>query len=447
MGIYSEKQLPWYIDPQNVTGLASNRNTGVDATHPIANDGERQRRVGRYPDWSGGAYNIHYLSDVPANDPVVFNGYRRPGSTIFVSGNGTRGLGKATLYTGTVDALVARDRTGTPQHSWEVTSGALPTSWTASSLLKKRIRFITGANVGATTWPMLELSTKKAKLCAVITALGSSPNVTFPSAQVTPSLADQFVVESLVAINNFSMYIASEDDRTVNTATNGIWLDSLDIGAGAMKAVGEDVPCFYGCILHHNNQNNIGDNGRGYTTAMSCYHMTDNGFGIVTVARGGVYRFYGGFTDQFLVVRDMAYLQTSSDFMVQGQQVQISGRVVNTGGLAVFGATGPGVLLIDIGELQNESNLWGDGNSGVGLASGTNEAHYNSGNVPTITGSTGDFSVGGRTTAEAYDPLIGNWTAPIACTWANLVAALPTGFGGSAMDYLSGGKIVKGVSV
>lgn len=40
-------QASWYLDEANATGLASDENTGADATHPLLTGAEFERRVGR----------------------------------------------------------------------------------------------------------------------------------------------------------------------------------------------------------------------------------------------------------------------------------------------------------------------------------------------------------------------------------------------------------------
>ncbi len=42
-------QATWYIDEANATGLASDENTGADATHPLRTGDEFERRLGRRP--------------------------------------------------------------------------------------------------------------------------------------------------------------------------------------------------------------------------------------------------------------------------------------------------------------------------------------------------------------------------------------------------------------
>jgi hypothetical protein len=70
----SWKQATWFIDPQNVTGLASNRNSGLDSTHPLLTFGEILSRWGTStPLLSGFAScTITFLSGhLDTTDPVI----------------------------------------------------------------------------------------------------------------------------------------------------------------------------------------------------------------------------------------------------------------------------------------------------------------------------------------------------------------------------------------
>ena len=88
--------------------------------------------------------------------------------------------------------------------------------------------------------------------------------------------------------------------------------------------------------------------------------------------------------------------------------------------------------------------MWGTAAAGSGVAaSGGNTLFYDT-NAPGVAKNAGtDFTIDGLGTASSYDRATGAWTAAIATSYANLAAATPAGFGGSALDPHSRGGLVK----
>ena len=86
---------------------------------------------------------------------------------------------------------------------------------------------------------------------------------------------------------------------------------------------------------------------------------------------------------------------------------------------------------------MNNGQIWGSGHAGHGLAfDGNSVLSYPIGTYPVITGTLGDFRLGPSLTTDTkgvfIDGISGSTSLPISCTWANLAAAQPTGFGGNA---------------
>jgi hypothetical protein len=85
----------------------------------------------------------------------------------------------------------------------------------------------------------------------------------------------------------------------------------------------------------------------------------------------------------------------------------------------------------------NGGQIWGSGSAGHGLAFDTNAVlSYVAGTFPTIAGARGDFRLGPSLTSDAMgvfvDGVSGAMSLPLSCSWTNLAALQPLGFGGNA---------------
>jgi hypothetical protein len=87
--------------------------------------------------------------------------------------------------------------------------------------------------------------------------------------------------------------------------------------------------------------------------------------------------------------------------------------------------------------------MWGTTAAGTGVACSGNVLSYDT-NAPGVLQNAGtNFTVDGLATAASFDRATAVWTPGIATSYANIAAATPGGFGGSALDPHSGGGLVK----
>jgi hypothetical protein len=438
------QQRTWYIDP--LTG--NDGNNGITSTTALKTDAERQRRMGFLPVWSNGTYHLFYLNDLPASDPFVLQGFRMANAFIFVHGNSVAGNGKTSLFTGTLDGLVVRNRTSTPQHSWELTCNALATTWLDAGLVSARLRLTSGSNAGATSWPMLDLGAKAAKCCNFITKLGDAPNTSLPIAEITPAIGDSFVVEELTQMANGVVNLTSFENGSFNTSGQiGVCFESLNLGTVNWQNRSKDRVAYYGCVTRCEGANK----GNQTVTCDAVFFISCKctGASQFLVPSRGIYAFYGGYANILMTFDSGAIAEFNRDFMVQGNRITAVGvgAQISANGLAVFGSSGPAIRFDGVFRMVVLGPLWGDGNVGVGLAVGSNEIHLASGfslaNL-TMTGADGDFSLGGLTNVRAFDDTLPGWTSPRSTTWANLALAVAGGgFGGQVMHQPSGGRIVQ----
>lgn len=437
-------QTTWFI-----SDAGSREATGADAAHPIP-EIERQFRMGPNPTWNASEYHIYNLTDLAAAN---YAGFLQPGGTVSVHGSATAGVGQSVLFptvgTAQIDSLVALNRTSTPQHSWEPTCNAIASTWAAASLIGSRWRNTTGTHVGAIAWPTLQLTGKAAKICQMVTALGATPwaTVGVVASAVTPVVSEQFVIERLTRIDNFSMRIDQGQHPTA-FSDFPIWVDSLDIGSsGGFRCGGSSTYIFHGCVMRWPG-NTISRQTTGTLVCIACRNTVTGAtptHTVVSLARGCVNVFYGGYSDSQFLISEGALVEFGIDFMVEGSNMIVRGEIDGSGGFAVFNSPSTGVSLTQAGTIENASTIWGDGNTGVGLVVQDGKINYPV-SIPSssfsITGAGGDFSIGGKTSLHSFDDAQGLVREPIACTWAQFQAAVSAGgFGGNAFDPERGGKI------
>jgi len=396
---YYMRQPKWYMDPQNATTFANNSNSGVDAAHPIRDDDERVRRMGIGPYWNAGAYDIYYLSDVPANQEVRFDGDRASNSSIRIHGSATAGQGQSTIYSGTINTLTPLNRA--TNQPYEIVSNGLATTWSAAGALNHRIRMTSGV-AGAKAWPIKDLGSKRAR----ISQFTQANNYVVPFASSTtsaiPSASNTFVVEKLTAIPNFHWSITASDDFSVNFGTSyePNVIESLDIGAGNLTLTGSDWITFDGCEVRMYSDNP--------THAMSlkfvgCGFRQEIFFAATLNSPIAVYGGYG--QGQFLFIEDSGGTPIfDTDFMMQGGYIlSHSPRGCVLANVAVFDSPSHGIQVHRYGRVSTTgtadanssgANWWGSGNAQYGLSIGS-EARIGGGpTAGTITGAAGDVVIG-----------------------------------------------------
>ncbi len=460
-----KRQLNWFIDPSN--GAASDENDGATAGAPLATGAEAVRRWGK-TDWFAGDYHVRVISNIASPDYLAFFGARvmvPGGSTtakIFLHGSATNGQGKSTLYTGSITTLVTLTRTASPQHSWEFTDTAIPTSWTASGLISDlnntapRLRMTSGASSGAFGWPMADLTGKAAKISALMSAQTAFATGTgLVVSNKTPAAADTFVVEDLVKIGSLTLAITATDwtaigDLTPNGTGPYFVIESLAIGQTELIITPGDRYDFVGCF----DETSFSSSKLGRINRIGC-----TSHNVQVVCTPSLEAFYGGWASHQVQVAGRG--EFGYDFMIQGSigttgfLVSQTGfaQVVNpagTAGLAVFGSTGPGIKVERGGTLSTRDTffkIWGDTNVyGIDVRPG---GQFVSSSATfagcTITGTSGDVSIKGVGTALAFDPSAtppGYVATPRTLSWANLAATVASaGFGGIVTDPTYGAFI------
>lgn len=407
-------QTDWFIDD-----AGSREATGADAGHPIP-EIERRFRMGATPEWNDTAtgYHLRYLTDTAT---VVIQGRRDPASVIFIHGSATNGAGQSTTYSGNIDALTTLNRlTNTP---WEITSNAIPTSWTASSLVNGRIRRVSD---GMTGWAIKDLGTKKARcseFCAPATFTVGGFTGAPGTAIGTPVAADAFVVERLTKINKLYIHVPPSQ-RTTNLF-NGVIVDSIDVGSQGLFSSAGDYVSLIACLV----QFGLGAGGFLSTAFLNGCRINQ----VFTPIGGGGIGITGGYTSAALLLNPTVGSSSLRRFMVQGGALNFCGVGGNDVGgwlaqigLGAFDCASAFNIFGQQGICLNSSlgaALWGSGNtSSVSIRAGG--SMMVDGPVAQAThfpiAATNDVAMGGKFSVPAFDSTTCLYTPPRTLTWPHI---------------------------
>ncbi len=152
----AQAQTAWFVDPQNVSGTASDENTGLDATHAILTKAEMMRRWGYTwsPDLDGIIVNVQYLSadtlgDGSGHDPGLFTPNLKRGAQL-------RHFAAlpAAGFTGTINVATPKSRAGNQalNCSFVTTTGAVGAGMLLVNTTRGNSRAFARVNTGGGVW-------------------------------------------------------------------------------------------------------------------------------------------------------------------------------------------------------------------------------------------------------------------------------------------------------
>jgi hypothetical protein len=451
-------QPTWIMDGSNSSTTASDENDGLTAATPLLTDLERQRRMGPAPVWTQLEYHLRYISDITY---VQLNGVL-DNSTVFLHGSMTDGQGQSTLYSGTIDALVAQNpATNTP---YQITSNGIPVSWTASSLIETgptnaRVR-VTSNTVGATGFAVFDQGAKQARWTEVMAA------VTFTAPYVnnftSPALVNgsTFVVEKLTDIKYFHMGLFGRGISGTG-AVGTVVAESLRFGAsGATNGLDlhQSGVSFItsGCILI----SPIGTfgSGPGNITARSTWFCATTVGGSIFPPTFGAFVYAGGGTDAVCNFHgpsavNVGTAQVRNNFMVQNGAFRIESGNVTFLSLAVFDPAAGFQVGVQVDGPQSSANFlvnaphWGGGTVRAPVyawfMSNNATVYYVNLTGETLVGSIVDIQFGAQgPQSPAFDVATSTYTALRTRSFVNLAATVAAGgFGGSIKDPVGGAYV------
>lgn len=183
-----QTQATWSVDESNVTGLASDENTGADDTHPLLTLEELLRRLGR---WSAtSSVTVRWLSDT-TRSTVNLNG-------ISAGGLPAGGTAPSIFFLGVPTVLRSGTLTGATDAPWTVADSSLPTSWSASGLLSTSsgVRMIRKTDGTKHAILGYELVAKTAR-CSPTTGYSNAASATVGTSAASFTNGDAYEVISL----------------------------------------------------------------------------------------------------------------------------------------------------------------------------------------------------------------------------------------------------------
>lgn len=214
----------WFVDPANVTNLASDDNDGLSALTPLHTAEELQRRVGKLGRTlnGGNPVTVNLMSST-AN--LSFMGVKG-----FISVVGTR----TQVFAGTLTSFVALNRNaGTPNL---IQAAGLAGTWTALGGVANRIRLTSGATLG-TAFIMVDDggANHQAETTPFVDANGNSFN---------PAGTENFVVETMSIISSIVTDGVGQLELVVNVTDSQITNVTGAAAAGEIAISGCKVTSF-----------------------------------------------------------------------------------------------------------------------------------------------------------------------------------------------------------
>lgn len=438
-------QATWFIDPANSTGLASDLNSGIDATHPVLTyNGGVVAKWGTTRPTLVQNTSITWMSDAPADasDPVVclpvISGIGS-GNGVVVTLQGVLGAAQ-TLHTGALAGVVAKNRPAKQLLEADLGFAAPIGSLVQNTMAGKSSYAWVYQNVAGTVFSLTEPMAP--------TVLPFNDSVFTPVD--TWANGDTFTVFSPVKVN------------LVETQPSEIVSYNLGLGFPVplqvvhIAQVGADGPTEDGyeiggntIFIESSSNSQLEIQPSASATVMGCVNvfLTSGVFGVPNATISMIVA--GAIISPFGSIASISTLDY--DIIVDGQFCVVPAGSAQF--LTVFGQVflqAGTFLVVDrstasfpnaaFATPSGMSVLWGSGNLDV---AGSARLIYNSGagqaTAIFINGPTGIF-INGQTSASSYDAATHAWAGPIALTAANLDAAFPAGFGGLAIN-VGGGSI------
>lgn len=389
---------------------------------------------------TGGMLTVNLLANIPSSDPIDTSLFRlAPDSNLLIKGT------VSAKRTGSVTTATALSRA--TSQAWQIADTALGTvnAWTAD--LNERVRITSGAHAGAMFFVAKDLGSKIARISApVIPAAPGLAGYTSPTVS-SISNGDPYQVDTLTQCYLGTVALMGRSDGASATHPGRVFFQDLHfMSSGSSIVVQQCVSIgFIGCRIDPG----VSCSNAAQPFFTDCYingcsaqqsSMAINAGLVTTVASADA----GG--------------QIAADFdaLFQGAFVES----INGSNLYIGAAAGAGIGVFDspidaitlggadgpVGAMAVTGTVYGLGNAGVGVkVQPGSRMLWDGTNVPSVTGTGGDFSLAGATQARGWDEANGRYTAgTIASTWANLNAAVGGGgFGGAAFCVNANACITK----
>lgn len=425
-----------YVDPVN--GI--DHNDGYTSVTAIKTNVELATRLSAFPITTN--FDVYYLSYPPSSDPLRLN------LRVEISSAGKpivnfHAPALSTKTSGTFSAVTTRTRsTNTP---WKVTDGVVNTT-TDPDL---RIRISGGARVNARAWVAKSTGSGERR-----TSEWGQYDVSVGGTTVTPQVGDPYVIEQVSGTNKTLpidyIRVQGGSESLAFLSPPMVTFDSFDFdsalagGEFPIENLGGVILNLLNCRFVNftvtiNTKPTSASSGRAYTYFLNC-NVREAFFAEGTGTSGIENNFVdGGLVTAALTAVRAGGVIVDFDCLAQGAAFgAFDGGHMKIGSAGVmdtpsFGGVGAAFEAQD-GLIRVQNTFYGYGGALWGVSAVANtrgveardggSVRYDDSTKLTVTGAAGDFSVGGQSSANAFNAAAGTWTAPIACTWANLSVSL-----------------------
>jgi hypothetical protein len=369
-------QANLYLDPVN----GSDGRSGISSGSAWKTGSKLAQAIGDAPVNTTLAINL--LSDVPIGDRIVVPPVGVDGFLKYI-GTAT------TLRTSTATAGTAGP-TNTTQTRAQFIDSSIVSSWSnagagSTSLIGKRIRITSGARAGAIGWLIKDAGSKTA-LTPRMLAVSLTDPIPVQFTAVAQASGDPYVVEDLTSIHeiDFSKPMSTHLGRIVKCAFYGVKFPVGEATPIVPGAYGNPTVAFIGCDL-------------GIVGGVLFSHACVHSYGYLVP---GSYALLNGcWIDQYLYYEHGAYVALQQGSVAQAANIIGEGGHLYADDVGIFDCTGHGLETRVGGRVQAPGLIWGNANSGRGIAAGAQSGVAYS-TKPSVTGTLGDTIVGG--TAKAY---------------------------------------------
>lgn len=400
---------------------------------------------------------VHILSTLPTTDPINLDCILGQDVVIrYVGGVNT------TLTTGTLTGVTVADPS--TNQPFELIDTSLVGTWT--DYIGKRVRITTaGSRLNTIMWVAKDLGSTTARVSwpavpaefdpTAVTTYGDTAVFLIDNYPKVPQVGDTYAIEELFQVTMGSILIRGMGPDVE------FWFPAMAFSQLEFMGIGifsPELPSGFFYLSSVKCGNQFSSRVVEETYFANCYFPTGifgEGASFLTQITGGL---VGAAVGSSGICGNGGRLQLNNDVMIQGASVR--GTNVAIQSACVFDAaqsltsSGSGV---DVGKLQLHTSqefdipsggmglgrtqtlqhdasirLWGSGNAAYGLnVSSGCSFYYVSTSVPTITGASGDFSIGAGTTSHALADSA--YSGPIANSWANFILPITSaGFEGNA---------------
>jgi len=401
---------------------------------------------------------IHLETDFPEEAPFVIRATVPNNSLLAIVGTLT------TLHSGSLTDVTPIDRT--TSQSWEVTDAALVGGW--APYVGMSLRITSGPNEGQIFWIDEDLGGGVAS----ITAPNDASSSDFPASLIIP-IPTQGIVElgDAYAIEKCSnIYFRDVDVRggylpALSFANLNVVGPPLGTGLPPIPIVSKTTNELEVSYCRCSFQTLLVCEGGGQTKVTNCLFTNTGPFSLQAVGGYLVTAFGGGCVGSPVNATPGGSLLLDMDYKIKSTFVSASGGNVLLGTCGIYNSPSSGVeiggytfgavgIVWAVPFYAGESFVYGDGNAaaGVSVGPGSSLVYGESAGAFgtttfTVTGAVGDFVLDGATTGRAWDESGGAYGGAINCTWSNLVAAQPGGFGGYAHNVQSNAHVLFGDSL